>query len=63
MKPLPPSPVMPLEEEGLVTQPVGEAGIELGVGLRRRTRVKTCSTPIVKGFDLWGVSGLFFHYF
>ena len=63
MKPLAPSPVMPMEEEGPVTQPVGEVATGLGVGLRRRPRVKTCSTPIVKGFDLWGVSGLFFHYF
>ena len=63
MKPLAPSPVMPMEEEGPVTQPVGEVATGLGVGLRRRPRVKTCSTPLVKGFDLWGVSGLFFHYF
>ena len=63
MKPLAPSPVMPLEEDGPVTQPVGEVGTGLGVGLRRRPRVKTCSTPIVKGFDLWGVSDFFTHYF
>ncbi len=63
MTPLAPSPVMPLQEEGRVTQPVGEVGNELGVGLRRRPRVKTCSTPIVKGFDLWGVSVFFAQYF